>query len=881
LLAILVAVGRTTVDTFDPPSGTAETVSAPGEPSARSSNRIILDHGACVGRYVILSAIGRGGMGVVYAAHDPQLDRQVALKLLRTTDSPEEAERLVREAQALAKLTDPHVVAVYDAGEVDGQVFVAMQLVDGEDLAAALQKRRRSEDVSQVLSWFRDAGRGLAAAHAARLIHRDFKPSNVLIDKTGRVAVTDFGIAREQGRTHDPERRALSSANKLIGTPAYMSPEQHAMERATEASDQFAFCVSLWEALFDCHPFVADRAATSSVEIGIAIFEGKILPPRRRGRVPRRIVDTLERGLSRDPGARWPSMTALVEALGPAQPRRKWPFAVAAAVAVGGAAVAVMVWPASSPGESAAIGGCDLDADVQAAWQAHRDEVLHEVVAASYRGYARRVGKTLGERLDSYAERLGAEAREVCAQRGAVATPVVAARLACVAERTAELAGFVEEMDAALPTTVDHVLAAEELLEPVMPCAAVQPSDSTGQLDNSRGIARKIGVGLGELAHGRSDEAESLICIQSGRAAGLHRKQIEARALYLCGAIEADRDEPATESLRAAISVAADSGADGVAAPAWIVYAQALSGDAADAAWLAADAAVARTGIRDVVVREQLVHALALVRHTAVDSMSSICKSYLDDAATPAPAMHLARLCLLAAAPFRRTEEATFNADLDALERVYGRDHPEIADTLYAHALNELSDGARTAARRDLTTVLGLYAQRYPEEHAKLASVHHALGWVELREHHLDAARAEFTAAVTAIGGERTHHAYVAAGMYSDLARVLHGSEALAAARTGALLYPRVDVLATYASISADNAQWDVASVTAKQVLDVKVATEIDRGHARWALARALVARHGSAADATKIASEARLELATSFDTDAVAAIDAWLQLHR
>src|SRR5438132_5833856 len=142
-----------------------------------------------------------------------------------------------------------------------------MQLVDGDDLAAALRKRHPTN--SEVIGWFLQAGRGLAAAHAARIVHRDFKPSNVLIDKKGRVAVTDFGIARELGATHDPEQRVRSDVNRLMGTPAYMAPEQHALERATPASDQFAFCVSMWEALFGEHPFIGDRAGVSSVEIGI------------------------------------------------------------------------------------------------------------------------------------------------------------------------------------------------------------------------------------------------------------------------------------------------------------------------------------------------------------------------------------------------------------------------------------------------------------------------------------------------------------------------------------------------------------------------------------------------------------------------------------
>ena len=142
-----------------------------------------LTSGNTVGRYTILSIIGRGGMGTVYAAHDPKLDRKVALKVLHDEHIADGAERLVREAQALARLADPHVVTIFDAGEIDGHVYLAMQLVDGQTLAEALE---RDPSVAQILAWFVEAGKGLMAAHAVGLVHRDFKPSNVLIDRKRR-----------------------------------------------------------------------------------------------------------------------------------------------------------------------------------------------------------------------------------------------------------------------------------------------------------------------------------------------------------------------------------------------------------------------------------------------------------------------------------------------------------------------------------------------------------------------------------------------------------------------------------------------------------------------------------------------------------------------
>jgi hypothetical protein len=323
--------GERTVDQLD------RTMEA--DEAASRGVRPDLPMGVVVGRYITTGVLGRGGMGVVYSAHDPVLRRPVALKLLHTA-YPANAGRLIREAQALARLSNPHVVAVYDAGEYDGdQVFIAMQHVDGQDLATVLAVRRPSR--AQVLDWFLAAGRGLAAAHAAGLVHRDFKPANVLLDRGGNVAVTDFGLAREV--QPDGQARQTNMA-ALTGTPAYMSPEQHGMQPATQASDQFSFCLALWEALFEQHPYIEGPLdSLSPVEIGCALFEAPLIPPPRVGDVPRRVVDALIRGLERKPVARWPSMPALLAALSPAPRLRRWPIVIAGLVGAAAAATAAVV----------------------------------------------------------------------------------------------------------------------------------------------------------------------------------------------------------------------------------------------------------------------------------------------------------------------------------------------------------------------------------------------------------------------------------------------------------------------------------------------------------------------------------------------------------
>ncbi|MDB4955709.1 MAG: protein kinase, partial [Myxococcales bacterium] len=369
----------------------------PGVSLPASERRPELPKGRVLGeRYEIIKLLGRGGMGAVYAAHDHKLDRQVALKLLHSTRS-DAPERLVSEAKALARLSDSHVVAIYDAGDLDGQVFIAMQLVDGEDLASALARRRPT--VAQIISWFADAGRGLAAAHAAHLVHRDFKPSNVLIDRNGNVAVTDFGLARTTSGT----ATGLTGMGVMLGTPAYMSPEQHTMQPAGEASDQFSFCVALWESLFQQHPYIqGDRGSMSPYEIGYQIFDGALVPPPPTTRVSRRVIEALTRGLQRDPAKRWPSMTALVAELQP-DPRKRtvWPIVMSAglaAAALGGAAVWILTHASDSQ-------SCDAEASsrVRAAWSPDAWTTVREHFSKAGRTYGDAAARQVSSALDAYA----------------------------------------------------------------------------------------------------------------------------------------------------------------------------------------------------------------------------------------------------------------------------------------------------------------------------------------------------------------------------------------------------------------------------------------------------------------------------------------------
>ncbi len=315
-----------------------------------------------IGRYEVRDKLGAGACGAVYAAYDPKLDRTVAIKVvLPRSHGPAtsvEQERLLREAHALAKLRHPNVVEVFDVGVEPHakrpSVYVVMELVQGRTLAEWIEQDRPSPDA--VVDAYRQAARGLAAAHEAGVVHRDFKPANAMVTVGGRVKVLDFGLARDElyaGTTAPtPELDVSQSGDHVVsgsltrtgvvmGTPRYMAPEQHVAEVATPASDQYALCVSLWESLVGRPPF----EGADIRELAAAKFAGS---PARHPALPRRVYDVLVRGLSREPERRYLDLAALADALSPPT-RTRWPWIAAAAGVATLAAVGL-----SHPGEPAA-----------------------------------------------------------------------------------------------------------------------------------------------------------------------------------------------------------------------------------------------------------------------------------------------------------------------------------------------------------------------------------------------------------------------------------------------------------------------------------------------------------------------------------------------
>ncbi|HEX3765939.1 MAG TPA: protein kinase [Kofleriaceae bacterium] len=302
-----------------------------------------------VGRYEIRGVLGTGAMGVVYHARDPQLDRALAIKLVRTDGaSRSRGARLLREAQAMARLRHPNVVPIFDVGLADDAVFVAMPLLEGGTLHGWLRAAPRSLD--QILDRFVAAGRGLAAAHDAGLVHRDFKPDNVLLGEAGEVQVADFGLARlaDGGPARGDDHRPFDPASQIghvAGTPAYMSPEQLRGRPSDARADQFSFCVAMWESIYEDRPFGKPSTTADPLQARLeAIDAGPVVSRRDR---PAWIAQVLARGLASDPEDRWPSMKALLDAIAAHRAPRRWPVRLAVALGALAAAggIAALAWP--------------------------------------------------------------------------------------------------------------------------------------------------------------------------------------------------------------------------------------------------------------------------------------------------------------------------------------------------------------------------------------------------------------------------------------------------------------------------------------------------------------------------------------------------------
>ncbi|HET6582802.1 MAG TPA: serine/threonine-protein kinase [Nannocystaceae bacterium] len=511
-----------------------------GDPNARDV-AWSLGEGSRLGRYVVLSRIGAGGMGVVYAAYDPELDRKVAIKLLRGSaggsvpkEWADQRARLLREAQAMAKLSHPNVITVHDVGTIEADpnsgplVFLAMEFVDGTTLSAWMKERKRSW--REVLHVLLAAGRGLAAAHAVGLVHRDFKPDNVLLGRDpqgahgfARVLVTDFGLARPAAGKTDAFASvapvagtralglALTQTGALVGTPAFMAPEQLAGERSDAQSDQFSFCVTAYDGLYRERPFAGRVLSELIANVG----EGRVRPPPRDATVPRWIRRALLRGLSVKPEDRYASMDELLLALG-RNPWRRWQQAATFAVPAALLGVAVYAYDSEPP---VAASYCrDVRDKLDDIWDESRRDAIGDAFGRSALPYAADAWAAVQARLDPYAERWVASQTQVCRDEieGARPAAVIAMQMTCLDRRREALRAFSDILATADAGTIER---------------AVDAADALPQLDICDDIESLM---LRETAHDAIDpEAAREIDAALSRAKVLRdaAKYSEARAL--------------------------------------------------------------------------------------------------------------------------------------------------------------------------------------------------------------------------------------------------------------------------------------------------------------------------------------------------------------
>jgi tetratricopeptide (TPR) repeat protein len=523
-----------------------------------------LPPGTAVGRYLVLHAVGAGGMGVVYAAYDPELDRKIALKLIRpgadgSGGSSEDRARLLREAQAMAKLAHPNVVAVFDAGPFGDQTFVAMEFVEGTTLRKWMGDRPRSwKEVRRV---FLAAGRGLAAAHAVGLVHRDFKPENVLIGNDGRVRVADFGLARSTAATRESEEitvtQALAEAREavgrgllstpltrtgnMVGTPAYMAPEQFLALGIDARSDQYAFCVALHEALYGEHPFPGDSPLTLALQVS----KGEVRPPSPDGRVPPWLRRVLLRGLAAEPGSRFPTMESLLAALDrdPRRRLRRWTVGTV----VAGALVAVLASYALGREQRSAI--CrGAERKLEGIWDHDRQGAVRRSFLSTGKSYAEDAWRGTERLLHAYAQgwvAMHTEACEAARLRGELSEELLDLRIRCLGRRLKELRALTDLFAAADATVVESAVQAAGAVTPLGECADVDALSAQARPPadpRARAIAAQLGNELARVKAlgdaGKYREGLLVARQASAEARALRHRPLLARALLLQGELE-------------------------------------------------------------------------------------------------------------------------------------------------------------------------------------------------------------------------------------------------------------------------------------------------------------------------------------------------------
>ncbi len=547
------------------PAAAASTITQAESGAARAADEP-LETGARIDRYLVLGRVGAGAMGVVYAAYDAKLERKVALKLLRGYDAADE-ERLLSEARRLALLAHPNVVTVHDAGRAEARLFLAMEFVEGPTLRG-FAKGRGWRDVVRV---YAQAGHGLAAAHAAGLVHRDFKPDNVLVGSDGRARVADFGLARAltDATTGNATPSQLSqSRDTVVGTPGYMAPEQMRGEHSDPRSDQFSFCVALYEALYGSPAFVGATVR----ERAERILAGEVARP-RSGSAPARLWSVVRRGLAPRREDRWPDMDALLVAL------ERDPPARVRAVALGVLAAALI---AAVPLSMSRIQKSELhrclraDGRLDAAWNPGRRAALQRAFSTPGHADATAALASVLGALDGYVHQWSGVREQVCrAPSTATSGELRDLELQCLDRRVDELDTLTDVLARADAALVERGGQSVAGLSSIADCTAVTalraPLAAPAKL---RSAIEEVRTRLARSrAYRSAGQRLAAAPIAQSAADDAHRlgyAPVEAEALLERGMIDYRTTPVAGEtSLRQALSAAEAGRHISVAVEAW------------------------------------------------------------------------------------------------------------------------------------------------------------------------------------------------------------------------------------------------------------------------------------------------------------------------
>ncbi len=647
-------------------------------------------------------------MGQVYSAYDPELDRKVAVKLVPLREGSAEAagedqSRLMREARAMARLAHPNVVAVFDVGTYGDRIFIAMELVAGKTLNAWLAERRPGW--RQVLSVFVEAGRGLAAAHEAGIVHRDFKPTNVLVGNDGRPRVTDFGLARGEGGSGEvmssgpfaavpspatqDRQSALTAVGAVMGTPSFMSPEQMDGHGVDTRSDQFSYCVALYEALYGELPF----SGTTLDERAQRISRGEVKPAARGRHVPFRLRAILLRGLSARPEDRFASMDDLLKAVARFLLSRRRRAVAGVVVLIG------LVLAGSRMLAARAEGRCvDVAARLTGAWDPRTKAAVRKAFDASGRPYASDAWRGTERILDAWTREWAAQAFTTCdAVRRDPQAKLPMRQQACLDEDLLELKELTELLSAADAKLVRVAVGAASALSPVARCA--DPTRLPALDDSPDETVRRRLAALRQ----RLAEATAL------RDAGQY-----ARGIPICEDLVRAAKAPADDVLLAEATLELgflqlDAGNTRTAIQA--LEEADMAGDAAGLDWIRTTAAV------NLVYANYLIDDLGGA-HAWLDRAQIRLKRLGGDEALQIRLLLNEATVLGEESQFRESIRR-YQTVLARAKSFYGVEHPVVAEVAYdlAEELGEAGDwdAARSAAEDALRTHELVFGKDHPD----------------------------------------------------------------------------------------------------------------------------------------------------------------------